>query len=472
MPALTDRYGLSLSTNSRKAAERYVEGVDRMLAYTAGIETELDAAITADAGFAMPHAAYANYWFFRGEPARARASAERAVALAVGATPREQSHAAILHLTVTGQAAKAAPLVDAHLREHPRDALILLQRLGAIFYNGGVRKREAMFELFASLARQYGDDWWFLTWWAFSHHEVDRFEDARKLAARALELRRDSGNGVHAMAHVHFETGENAGGAAFMEGWFGDFPEPGGFHTHLSWHHALFELAEGRPSAALAIYDRAVAPGAAINGGALGAVADAASFLWRCSIYGAVEQQPAWEPVAALAHAAFPRAGTVWVDVHKAMALAALADDAAIDALLDGLRRAAERGHPTALSLAAPVVEALRAFAQGAYGDAADGLESVYPELVALGGSNAQRDVFEETLAEAYLRSGRFDRAEAFLRKRLGRRTSARDLFRLARVQTARGESAAGASLAGAHRLWASAEAGAPERRALLALAR
>jgi len=47
---------------------------------------------------------------------------------------------------------------------------------------------------------------------------------------------------------------------------------------------------------------------------------------------------------------------------------------------------------------------------------------------VRIGGSNAQREVFEETLVVAYLRAGQVDQAASLLRKRLGRRPSARDL--------------------------------------------
>jgi pentatricopeptide repeat protein len=55
-------------------------------------------------------------------------------------------------------------------------------------------------------------------------------------------------------------------------------------------------------------------------------------------------------------------------------------------------------------------------------------------EVIRIGGSHAQREVIEDTLLEAYLRSRRFDRAEAMLRERLERRPSPRDTRWLARV--------------------------------------
>ena len=44
--------------------------------------------------------------------------------------------------TVTGKPADAIPLLDSHLKDYPRDALMLSLRSGAIFYGGGVRKPE------------------------------------------------------------------------------------------------------------------------------------------------------------------------------------------------------------------------------------------------------------------------------------------------------------------------------------------
>ena len=471
MPPLVDRYGLQLTTRSQDAADHYVEGVDRILAYNVRIEEPLEASIAADPGFALARAALANYHFYRGEMDRARTRAGEAVALASAATPRERAHVEIIQLMVTGKASKALPLIDAHLRDYPRDALVLLHRSGWTFYNGGVEKREAMFELFDPLAPVYGDDWWFLTWYAFSHHEIDRIEEARTLAARSLEIRRDNSNGVHAMAHVHFESGESDSGSDFMRDWFADHPQRGHFYTHLSWHHALFELDRGRPNDALAIYDDAIAPQDGEITSPLGALADGASFLWRCRLYGVAPAGLPWQEIAELATSAFPKAGTAWVDAHKGIALAALHDDEGVDALLDGLRAAADRGHPTAGLVVAPVVEAMRAFAHERYDEAADGLESVHDLLVSLGGSNAQRDVFEETLAEAYLRSGKYDKAHAFLTERLGRRTTARDLFRIGRAQRAQQDPASDATLHRAAALWADADAGSPETQELVALA-
>ena len=467
-----DSWGLPLST-SDEAAEAYRDGVDRMLSYRLGVEEALGRAIESDPDFALAHAQLGLFHLFRGEGPRAAALANRAHELGERATPREQRHAAILGAAARGQAASAPALIDEHLRATPRDAPIVLQWLGGNFYGGGVEKRERMLEQFDHLAPSFGDDWWFLSWHAFANHEMDELETARRLVQRSLDLRRQNGQAAHAMSHVFFENHDIAGGADFLGEWLQDFPERAGFHRHLTWHQALFLLADGRRSDALSLHDETLRPGADVQGDALGGVADAASLLWRCGLHDTVggdrPAHPDWGVVAELAQTAFPRPGTAWVDVHYAMALAALGDEVGLGALLDGLRAAAERGHATAATVVAPVVEALAAFANGDYESAADGLSNVRDLLVTLGGSNAQRDVFEETLVEARLRAGQTEAALVLLRERLDRGATPRDLFRWGRAQSAAGAlDEAHQAFQRAAELWADGDNTAPELQTLL----
>jgi hypothetical protein len=78
---------------------------------------------------------------------------------------------------------------------------------------------------------------------------------------------------------------------------------------------------------------------------------------------------------------------------------------------------------------------ALTAFACGDYERTIRHLEPVADQVVRVGGSNAQREVFEDTLLQASLRAGRYAQAESVLRTRLARRPSARDTLWLQQAQ-------------------------------------
>jgi hypothetical protein len=83
-----------------------------------------------------------------------------------------------------------------------------------------------------------------------------------------------------------------------------------------------------------------------------------------------------------------------------------------------------------------PLVEALTAFHHGAYVSAVERLLPVRFELWKMGGSHAQRDVIDFTLAEAAGRAGLRDIALALAHERLGTRPkSAPNLRFLAQAQ-------------------------------------
>ena len=71
--AIRDRYGLELTTASAVAAERFQDGMDRLLSYGAGAEDSFAAALEADAGLAGGHTGIAGLAWLPGDPARARA---------------------------------------------------------------------------------------------------------------------------------------------------------------------------------------------------------------------------------------------------------------------------------------------------------------------------------------------------------------------------------------------------------------
>jgi tetratricopeptide (TPR) repeat protein len=236
-------------------------------------------------------------------------------------------------------------------------------------------------------------------------------------------------------------------------------------HCHLAWHQALFELSTGHYAQVMELYERAIRPEVARTRTSM---YDAASLLWRYQIYGCTQDPLPWSTVAELAARLTAQPGMAFVDANAALALAAAGDEAAFERLIDGLRALDAQGHPTAGCVVLPLAQGISAFAQGAYDKAIQWIEPIAGQIVRIGGSNAQREVFEDTLLEAYLRAGRYAHAEALLRQRLGRRPSARDFFWLGRAQMASGQlEDARISLQDAQHRWANADPEAEEPMAL-----
>lgn len=128
----------------------------------------------------------------------------------------------------------------------------------------------------------------------------------------------------------------------------------------------------------------------------------------------------------------------VFADAHYAMALAAAGDP---DPHLADLRAWAREGSGTEARLlrecGLALIEGLVAYRRGEWARAVDLLLPIRRELRRVGGSHAQRDVFQRTLVDAAIRDGRWSLARALVAERLGRKPeSAWNRSAWARVET------------------------------------
>src|SRR5215468_7283667 len=397
---LSDRYGLEVTTSSERAVEHFQEGMDRLLSYSAGADDAFSAALAIDPGLAVAHTGLALLALVQGDAATARASAGRARDTVTGSTRRERQHVEALGALIAGETARGLALVDEH--------------------------RVAFME---RLAPAYGDDWWYQVALGFAYHEVDRFEESRRLSERSLQQYPSNANAVHNLAHIAFETLDTEAGATCLEEWLERYDRRASFHCHLAWHLAMFELHRGRYARALEIFQRDILDAANPRS----AMTDGAALLWRFRLDGRADPLP-WRSLADLA-ARVSRPGFLFGEVHAALAYASCGDEGALGRLIDGLRALDAKGHPIAGRVALPLVQGTAAFAAGDHAGALAHFEPVLEELHRIGGSHAQWEIYEETMVVSYLALARYDDAARLLRRRLRRRASTRDRGWLERAE-------------------------------------
>jgi len=440
MSANSDRYGFALTTQSEAAAEHYRTGLDLLLSMWPGADAALDAAIAADPDFALAHAARARLYAISAQVDAAKTALATAAALAArNGSARERSHVHVLQLAIGGQSAQALTAALEHLEEWPRDLLIFSLPMGAFglfAFSGMADHDQARVALCERHARHFSDDdWWFLTYRGWSHGEAGNVKLGHALTERALAIRRDNANAAHAHAHVCYEAGASKEAEDFIADWLPGYARAGILHGHIAWHAALLALERGDAEGALALHRQHVAP--AVNQGLpINLISDTAALLWRMHAYGHDVPRALWQDAADYARGYFQTGGLAFMDVHMAIIHAATGDDAALTARLHTLDTLISADQLPAGPVVAAVCRAVRAFAAGRYGDCAQLLEPVAQDVVRLGGSGAQRELFEDTLLQAWLRSGEVEghaeKAGSLLSKRLARRPSVRDASWLA----------------------------------------
>ncbi|MBZ6077338.1 tetratricopeptide repeat protein [Microvirga puerhi] len=426
-----DSRGLSLSTMSDRAAKYYREGVDLLLSAWPGAAETLDEAIAADPDFALAHAARARLHAIRSELAKARARIASAEAIvAQRGTERERSHVEILSLAINGQSAKALEQALAHAEIWPRDVLILSLPLGAFglfAFSGMADHDQARVDLCERHAGHFdADDWWFLTYRGWAHAENGNVAHGRALAQRGYDLRTNNANAAHALSHAMYEGGAHDEAEQLIANWLPGYDRTGTLHGHIAWHSALGALERGDPERALAIYADYIQPSVSA-GMPVNVVSDTASFLWRLKAYGHTVPAGLWEAAAGYSRRYFQNAGFAFADIHMAIIAAATGDRAAVEQRVAALTGLIEAGSLAAGPVVPAICRAALAFAEENYAGCTRILEPVAAEVVRIGGSGAQREMIEDMLLLALMRSGEAVKARALLDHRLHRRPSPRD---------------------------------------------
>src|SRR5262245_24966494 len=414
----TDRFDLPLSTASAGSRDAYVAGVDLVLAAEDGALPRFDEALAADPGFALAAIGRARMLQLLGRGAEAREAAASARRLVAGAGARERGHVDAIALAVEGRGADALAAIGAQVRAFPRDAMAIAPALGAfgLFgFSGAVDHHARQRALLDSLAPRWPAEWWFDGFRGWSHVETGDLASGTGLIERSLAAFARNANAAHARAHAFHEAGELDAGQRFLDGWMAGYSRAGLLHGHLSWHRALAAFARGDRDLSRAIYEADIRPGRS-SAPPLNAATDPAALLWRWDLAGAPSTAGLWPEALASARGLFPNAGIHFADLHVAMA-GAKAGDAARVAALEAAGEKLACG-----AVAARIARGMAAWAAGDAEAAARELAAALPELDRVGGSHAQREVFEDTLVEAEKRRGRPAAADAMLAARRARR--------------------------------------------------
>lgn len=412
-----DPYGYALSCTA-EAGAAFHRGVLDLLRLRAGAVASIAASVTLDPTFALGHATLALLGHEMCAPVDTAARLRDAHRHAPRATTRERSHVRAVASHLRGD---SGPLVR-HLEAYPRDAVLLSTAVPTIAFAGVTEVPEEAWAIVERAVPAYGDDWWFTGLLAFVRQEQRRFDEAMELSCRSLAVEPGAGHSAHARAHAHYETGDHEAGLAWMDGWVTADGASMESLSHFSWHAALHELSLGDQDAVRRRYDAQLRPE---HGLGCRALVDSGSLLFRWALTPDAADVP---DIAAVADVAgrdtLEQPATPFLAMHSAVTLLATGD-------LPGLRRlgswAAAHRNPTHREVVAPLAAALAAMASGRCSSAADALGVLTPAIPRLGGSDAQREVVEETRIAALLRAERLDEARVLLDARLDRRRSPRD---------------------------------------------
>ncbi len=406
----SDERGNPVSTTSVAARDAAERALARLMSFDDALLADLDAAIAADPGWALPHAMKAGFVLGLTDPARLGDAARHLAAAHDGTrepTPRERAHLAALAHGAEGRWHQACRVWDELLLEHPRDALALQWAHQWDFHRGDAH------HLRARPARVLPE--WdeadplyphVLALHAFGLEENHLYAAAEDAARRALALDARVPWAVHAVVHVMEMQGRFEDGAAWLRQHQPAWTDGHGFATHLWWHVGLFRLEALDTAGVLRIVD------AHLSNDVLRTTlqrVDAAALLWRLHLLGVEVDGCCRDLVAGWPLADADAGHHAFNDVHVLLARLGARDVAGAEhwlaccaaRALGSADDAARANHAPARDVGLPLMRGLVAFARGDFDAAATAIHPLRATAQALGGTHAQRDLIDQTLLAA-----------------------------------------------------------------------
>lgn len=393
----TDQWGHAVTAAGPGAVAAFDETCLSYLAIGRQTGGLLKAVFEADPDMVMAHCLKGYFFLLMGSgPLRDRvpksvAAAEVGLA---NATAREKAHVAALKHWLGGDTPAAARVWEEILADHPRDVLALRLAHHAYFYLG------AAGEMLASVDRVIGawDDsvpgyGFVLGMRSFALEEEGEYGGAEEAGRAAVEINADDPWAVHAVAHVMEMQDRHAEGIEWITGLEPYWNAANNFRYHLWWHRALMHLGRGEMDEALRLYDEDIWDP---DSEEYLDLCNDVSLLLRLELRG-VDVGERWQALAAKVEGRTDDRILAFIDCHF---VAALAGAGRMQAAREMAAAMAGAGGVFA-HVGAPVARALIAHRAGNYADAARLLQGVREIIVTMGGSHAQRDLFELVLKDA-----------------------------------------------------------------------
>jgi len=411
-----DRLGNPVSAGSPETLAGIDDFILGFLAYQPRAANIIAAAEGAP-DHCLANAYAAMLWMFLESPEapdHAAPFVARALAASERATPREAMAARLVAAWAANDIPGVVTLAEAIAREYPRDLVAIKIGQYHAFNHGDAvgMLRLGLHALPAGAELPYVHGMV-----AFGYEQCHLMAEAEGAARRALEIEPSDPWAHHALAHVMLTQGRIDEGITFLESVADHWAGLNSFmRSHNWWHLALFYISRNRIDDALASYDAHVwGIMKTYSQDQVGAV----SLLARLELAG-IDVGDRWADVAD--HIAARGADTVnpFLTLQYLYALART-DRTEADLMMDAIRaRAATPAHDRAAwaEVALPAAEGILAHQRGNFPQAVSRLGQSLPRMAEIGGSHAQRDLFEQIHLDALIRAGQTSAAQQVLEMR------------------------------------------------------
>ncbi len=341
--------------------------------------------------------------------ASARTYLDRAVALEATMDERERALLAACELWWSKRFDAAANALESLTNRWPTD-IAAVKALEFLYYICGQQHSGPRFLAHLdSISAPNRTDPDFLAAWAFAHELTGRIDRAIELVDETAAIDPDVPWADHALAHALITRGDGPDVLARLAPKLSSWQAAGRvIHCHNAWHLALVHLDLLDDAAARALFGDHVW---AVVPDSPGEQIDAISLLWRIEMGGWSVDDATWADVADHVEARVEECFMPFLSAHHAYCLARADRHDALDALLRTVTARTDATDDEARRVWQPVgravVEASAAHGRGDAVTCATALDGLLSAMPAVGGSDAQDDLFRQAYLTALRDAGR-----------------------------------------------------------------
>ena len=420
---LRDAQGLEVTTNFPEAVAAIDQFIEQSLRYGSNPEVILQG-IEADPTCALANAhAAAHYLSLESAEARRQALPYLAAAkqYLAAANEREQLYVQAIAAWASGAIDQAITYHEAIALAFPRDLLSVQRGQYHYFYQGNQAR---LLQIAETVLPANPDNHYLQGMLAFGLEQCHRLEEAEVAGRQATAINRYDPWAHHAVAHVMETQGRLEEGIAWMESLADTWEHCNSMlYTHNWWHVALYYLEQGKTAQVLTLYDTHIWGRAckASSKDQVGAI----SLLLRLELQG-VEVGARWQRLGNYVIARIHEHALPFQDLHYVYALARAGQAELLTEMLSSMQAYAKTTNSytqqTWAEIAIPAARGMAAHAIADWPTVVAILGSILPQLHRIGGSHAQRDLFEQVYLDAWLRADRNYEAVHLLQKRAAAR--------------------------------------------------
>lgn len=405
----TDKLGLTFTAALPETVAAFNGAMDDYMLFSGEPVGKLLTTAEVDPDFAMGYCLTGCLRLFGGvSAAHPRVNLELRAALARRSrvTLREQAHIDAFQVAASGEMCRAGQMWDAILAEYPTDMMAAKCAHEAYYLVGEtLRMRDSVAAIVPHWDESTPYYGFLLGMGAFGLEEAGDYREAEEMGRKAVAIEPRDGWGVHAVAHVLQMEHRYEEGIAWLEGTRTDWLHGQWIRGHLWWHLCLPLIETGETERVLGVFDQHISD---CDKDMVTRLNDCSSLLWRLELKD-IDVGDRWDQLVDMWVHHTDEHAFAFADAHLAMTLVAAGGEKKLGRFLESQRAYIEGEANTNSEIIEKIGRVLCmgliAFRRGDYKAAAAQISRVKDQTYRIGGSNAQRDIFNLTLAVAETRS-------------------------------------------------------------------